>query len=201
MIVNDSLKFLFVHIHKTAGTSITINLAGLEGTYLFENHHSLYNKEEGKFRDYFKFCFVRNPWARIFSWYNMMKSKGVHNAFSAYLLENDPDFSTFLTRTGIVMETYPEEIKTNNPYPKSISFNQLDFITDKSGKILVNFIGRFENLEADYQQVQRIIGFDNPLGHHNKFGHDHYRRYYSDKDIERVYKLYKRDIDYFGYTF
>lgn len=200
MIVNDAYKFCFVHLQKTGGTSITYNLGALDGTYLYHYHHGFYQQEE-KFRDYFKFCFVRNPWDRLYSWYNMMLKKGIHNSLSAYLMKDNPDFSTFLDRSEVVYEKDSSEWDGHTPYPKSISFNQLDYISDAQGKILVNYIGRFENLASDYQDIQRIIGFSNPLDHLNKFVHKPYREAYRKKDIEKVYRLYQRDIDYFGYEF
>jgi len=46
------------------------------------------------------------------------------------------------------------------------------------------------------------IGVNNiPLHHLNKFDHKDYRTYYTDKDVEKVYNMYKRDIEYFSYEF
>lgn len=202
MIVNNKYSFLFVHIQKTAGTSITECLHKIDGTKIIGNSHSFisHNSVE-KLDDYFKFCFVRNPWDRLVSWYNMMVTKRTHNDFSSYLLNNSNNFSEFLELTDVIYETCYLEWDKMIPYPKSISFNQLDYISDNDGNILVDFIGRFENINEDYNKIMKEIGSNYPLPHLNKFDHKDYRNYYTDKDIEKVYNLYKRDIDYFGYRF
>jgi len=35
----------------------------------------------------------------------------------------------------------------------------------------------------------------------NKSTNGEYKYFYTDSDIEKVYNIYKRDIDYFGYKF
>ncbi len=203
MIKNDKYNFIFVHIQKTAGSSITDSLSKLEGNKRIGYYHSfIRNNKIDNIDSYFKFCFVRNPWDRLVSWYNMMINKNTHNDFSRYLLENSNNFSEFLNLTDVINEGMAHEYNDENPYPKSISFNQLDYISDNSGNILVDFIGRFENLNNDFDYVMNKIGITNyHLPHINKFKHDDYKKYYSDKDIEKVYNMYKRDIDYFGYKF
>ena len=203
MIINHKYRFLFIHIHKTAGTSITNTLNKLEGTEHLHHSHSMINVLDiNKYQNHFKFCFVRNPWGRLVSWYNMMIQKKIHNDFSKYLLENSNTFSEFLDLTDIIMENNPREINRYSTYPKSIGFNQLDYVSDNKGNVLVDFIGRFENLNEDYDKIIEKIGVkDLPLPHLNKFEYKDYRTYYTDKDIEKVYKMYEKDIKYFGYKF
>jgi chondroitin 4-sulfotransferase 11 len=203
MIVNNKKKFLFIHIQKTAGSSITKNLHQVEGTLSLYNTHSMINMLDiNYYQNYYKFCFVRNPWDRLYSWYKMMIKKQIHNSFSKYLLENSKNFSEFLELTDIIYETKDSEFNENFPYPKSLSFNQLDYITDDNGIILVDFIGRFELLEEDYNKIMEKIGINNIfLPHINKSTNGEYRHFYTDNDIEKVYNMYKRDIDYFGYKF
>ena len=203
MIINHKYKFIFTHIQKTGGISVSKSFYSLENTENIVNTHSFINTLNVEdFQDYFKFCFVRNPWDRLVSWYNMMVQKRVHNDFSKYLLENSNTFSEFLDLTDTIMENNMEEINQYSPYPKSISFNQLDYISNDRGEILVDFIGRFERLGEDYKKITRTIGVNLDLPHENKFDHRPYREYYeNEKDIEKVYLMYKRDIDFFGYEF
>ena len=100
------------------------------------------------------------------------------------------------------MEKDPKLVDDNQPEMKSIAFNQLDYITDRNGKICVDFIGRYENLQEDFNKVLKDIGLPAmQLKHLNKFDRENYRSYYTEEDIEKVKKLYKRDIEYFGYKF
>jgi len=76
---------------------------------------------------------------------------------------------------------------------------------------LPNFLGRFENLENDFQDIYRIKGLPLKLPH--MFGNRakeeckkpwvkvDYRDYYTKELEEMVRKRYSRDIDFFGYTF
>ena len=201
MLVNKRYKFLFVHIQKTAGSSICNDLLELRGTKYLGKQHSFLSHYETP-RGYFKFAFVRNPWERLVSWYNMMTYRKVHNDFSAYLLANENNFSTFLDCTDIIIETKDTFKKDKVDYVKSISFNQLDYITDRDGNIGVEFIGRFENLQDDYNKVMKALGLpETTLKHINKYERDDYRKYYNQEDKEKVYNLYKRDIEYFKYSF
>lgn len=203
MIINNKYNFLFIHIQKTAGTSVTNSLNKIEETKQLYYPHSMINiLNVRNYQNYFKFCFVRNPFDRLLSWYNMIINKGVHNDWSDYLLKNSDNFSEFLNLTEIIIEKNPLESMYEIEYPKSISFNQLDYISDNNGNILVDFIGRFEIINEDYNKIMEKINVkDLPLPHLNKFDHKDYRNYYTDKDVEKVYEMYKRDIEYFGYEF
>lgn len=200
MIVNNSYKFLFVHIQKTTGMSIRRSLSELQYNVKLNNAHSFINTINIKdYLNHFKFCFVRNPWDRLVSWYNMFLNKGSHNEFSKYILTSK-NFSEFLDKTDIINDSDCDVKKTNN-YPKSISFNQLDYVSDNDDNVLVDFIGRYENINEDFKFISDKLNVKLNLTHINKFNHDNYKTYYKDSDIEKVYNMYKRDIDYFGYEF
>ena len=200
MVINDKYKFIFVHIQNNAGVSITNSLMSIPNTREILSQHSfLSHLDYEKYNDYYKFCIVRNPFDRLVSWYNMMIQKGIHNDFSRYLLQNSNNFSEFLKLTDKVNETNLGEL--SNYYPKSISYNQLDYISDKNGNLIIDYIGRFENLDSDYKTIANKLVFEIPLSKLNSIEHRYYRTYYKDKDIEIVYNMYKRDIEYFGYEF
>lgn len=110
MIFNASRGYLFVHIQKTAGTSITQALAGQPGSAFVSPPHLRLRDVRFPFRRRpFTFAVVRNPWERLVSWYAMMQRKGEHNDFSRYLLAAQPDgapvtFSAFIRRVGVIEE-------------------------------------------------------------------------------------------------
>ena len=202
MIINDKYKFIFVHIQKTAGTSITDALFKIPETYQLHHSHSILNTINIEdYKDYFKFCFVRNPFDRLISWYNMILQKGFHNDWSKYILENSTNFSEFLELTDIIIERNPLELQSQVDYTKSISFNQLDYISDNLGNIQCDFIGRFENINDDFNILSQMLNIKLELNNLNKFKHNHYKDYYNQIDLEKVSNLYKRDIEYFNYKF
>lgn len=75
-------------------------------------------------------------------------------------------------------------------------------LKDKKGKIFVDFIGKFENLEEDYKKVCKKIGLRNPpkLPHKNK-GRSlrSYNSYYDDETRKLVQRRYEEDFKVFNY--
>jgi len=66
----------------------------------------------------------------------------------------------------------------------------------------IDFIGRFENLQQDYDVVCDKIGMPSKkLQVFNSTPHKHYTEYYNDETVGIVAELYSKDIEYFGYKF
>jgi hypothetical protein len=148
---------------------------------------SIVKDRVGEWERYFKFAFVRNPWGRLVSWYNM----GVRNRryMAGHLHSVACDFADFLQEPD---ESY-EGIDRRRP--------QVDFICDAAGHCLVDFVGRFETLEADFATVCQRIGVAARLPHHNRTDPVDYRIYYTPALRELVAKRFARDIAAFGYDF
>ena len=65
----------------------------------------------------------------------------------------------------------------------------------------VDCIGRYENLENDYQYFIKKIGGEKELPHYNKsIDHESWEHYYDDELKEIVGKHFKDDFDLFGYA-
>jgi hypothetical protein len=79
---------------------------------------------------------------------------------------------------------------------------QLESICDFMGQLAIDFVGRFEYLQEDFDSVCQIIGIPlQRLELLNRSKHKPYWEYYDDESKEAVYKLFQIDIDFLGYAF
>lgn len=148
------------------------------------NNSLTVNKEQ--YDSYFKFTFVRNPWSRIYSWYINVMMDEYHQR--DYGVDNTISFPDFLKRF----------------VGQDALATQLYWIKDMKGDIPMDFIGRFENLRDDYDEVCRRIGLENKdLPHETKAATKKrdYREIYDNETHDLVEKFYHEEIRLFGYTF
>ena len=186
-------QFVFVHIPKCGGVSIYSD----EFIYF---HHNLRDKNFVYFKDSlerkgaeFSFAFVRNPWDRLVSAYEYLKNGGICPLDAEDYLNL---FSKYENFKEMVLNW--EEVFFDQIHFKS----QSDWICDNDGNIIVDFVGKFENLQQDFDIVcDRIQMPRKKLPHVNKTNRKHYTEYYDDEIREIVAKKYARDIEYFGYKF
>jgi hypothetical protein len=172
--------------------------------------------------EYFKFAFVRNPWDRLVSWYSMisnadaaeahqipvgqtekrrlrrarrMKQRGDRLLLWRYVVGNSSTFEEFIKNcTGEI------EVKPSVFY--SFAYNQLEYISDTNGNLLVDFVGRFESFQKDLLEVSNSLGIElKSVPHDNRSPHRHYSSYYTPETEMIVRERFKRDIEYFGYEF
>lgn len=201
--VTAGRDILFVHIQKTGGSSILRAL----GQDAHPRHKHCFAAE---FRQMcpaehwdqtFKFAFVRNPWDRLVSWWSMIdayrdayRNGRRLNRFFTYVFENSVTFEEF------ILNCHADIADPDGR--KCILRNQLDYITEPGGRVLVDYVGRFENLASDFQEVTRRLGLpDTALEHRNRTPHAAYTDYYSDRTRALIEQAYHRDIAQFGYAF
>ena len=209
MRIVDSERVLFVHVPKTGGLTIqsVLDESGLEmralpGTLPGGRHHTLSTifRQEPDLRDYWAFGFVRNPWARMVSWWSMIErarrraragDSAMASKFERYpvwkAVQEYPDFETF------VMRGTHEVPQLRRP--------QIAYLRD--GTRRADFIGRTETIEQDVDVVRKQLGLEASLEvpHRNRTRHGHHRDYYTDAMRDRVAEAYLPDLEEFGYRF
>jgi hypothetical protein len=123
---------------------------------------------------YFKFCFERNPWDKVVSWYYWRHPR-----------EPRPSLSAFI-RSG-----------------KADTIRSFDLYTI-GGTVVVDRVCRFENLEREMDEVARIIGLPAPpdlpkakAGY--RANENSYRAALSQQDREGIASAYAREIAHLGY--
>ncbi len=169
MIVNHTHKFIFVHVPKTAGSSVTSFLSELScycdqevgGTNLGEAAQSEYirrfglskhaNAEEIRrvtgdavWTRYFKFGFVRNPYERAYSAYKFMLQmcERAHPAYAR--IAEFPTFEAFLTS---------EYFQT--PGPDRILNAQRTWFqgSEVQDNLAVDYVGYVDDLDASMRTI------------------------------------------------
>lgn len=140
-------------------------------------------------REMWSFGFVRNPWARAWSIYQGLRNWKWHK-------EHIGESDTFehWVRHYLAKRINEERAKT------SAYFDQYHFVSNGKG-VAVDFIGRFESIEADWPKVCREIGIDTALPLINVSPQRNWRDQYSPKLADIVGNIYKRDVISFGYGF
>ena len=162
--------------------------------------------------DYFKFAFVRNPWDRLASWYSMIDRARLKVAAGTAAPGTEEQMKKnnlwrYALRCGHTFDEFvrncTERQWMDNCY-YSFAFNQLRYLTDRNGELLVDFVGRFENFAQDLSHVFDRLGLDAAqleIPHRNISAHGHYSEMYTPETREIVRKRFRKDIEFFGYEF
>ena len=198
MLVSDSHKFVFFHFPKTAGSSITHALAPYlthnnrvprdwhippEPTNAWmgwqPNHHIDLLQHSPVIKcnypyTYFKASFVRNPYDLVVSaWHNK------EQPFTEFVIKEVATRKNVVTRYGC----------------------QLDYLSDDKDNVLVDWIGRFENIALDWKKFCYFTKIPwRPLKKHNTSWKEPYQEYYTERTFRIVANLFEKDIKHFGYT-
>lgn len=211
----DSLKAIFVHVPKTGGVSIDRYLVANCNLTGFTGHHSvkvLKQKFPEAFDNYYKFAFVRNPWDRIVSAFFFLTQGGYSKIdkviIEKYIAKYDGNFTKFILDLPNNLhfvhapESIQEECADGLPFETSHFIEQSYWICDQSDNVAVDFIGRFESFEADFQRVCEALTIPyRELIKSNSSSHMPYQACYTPETAEIVARLYKSDIARFKYTF
>ena len=69
-------------------------------------------------------------------------------------------------------------------------------------KVEMDFIGKLENIQEDFDTVCDKIRLPRKqLGHANSTGHQHYTKYYTKEIKDDIHKMFEYDINRFDYRY
>jgi len=215
MVYSQNKNFVFIHIQKTAGTTVrTLLLSSADDAKWLDGHYATHLTASwarirlgiDHFTDLKSFAFVRNPFDRLLSWWTDIKNSEKNmpademlsqahepNVLRLDVLRNCKSFEDFVFHAPArcCHEVAPWFLR-----------NQINWLTDRNNDILVKRIGRFENFQEDFSNILHWINVDScSLPHENKGEHKNYRDYYSWRMRREVAQRFKRDLAYFGYKF
>lgn len=201
-IVSSKYRFIFIHIPKTGGTSLAEPsfqggkgvLSGVLGEhdYARAGHIravGLKQRMGGQWDNYFKFAFVRNPWDRMVSLYHYFLQNPEKQASDiGKRIAACSDFTDFCSRL--------DELELDPHFDEQISY-----LIDFQGNMLVDYVGRYETLDRDYKDICARLGLPvMSLPHYRQSSHHHYLQYYDEQAIDAVARRYKNDIAVFNYS-
>ncbi|WP_370250040.1 sulfotransferase family 2 domain-containing protein [Nocardioides sp.] len=204
MIVSEERRFLFVHVQKTGGSSVSRLLlehvpdAQRLDEQVHGGKHALMRtalRTRPDLAGHFVFGFVRDPWARLWSWHQMVHRREErvperlqHNPFWRAVARDYADFERFVLEGPDVF--------------RRLRTPQLDYLRFQGRR--ADFIGRTESLAADLDTVRDRLGLPDGVAveHRNsaRAPSDH-RAQYTPAMRDRVAEVYAVDIAAFGYRF
>lgn len=154
-----------------------------------------YNANPRRYQAYFSFCFVRNPWDRAYSTYRYFCAggNGTTDSPMAKSILNFKSFEHFIL-DGLGRGHY-------RSHPALLP--QSSFVIAYDDKVLVDFVGRYENLANDFKIVANRLGLTGELPHKNASPNSQTSwmdAYGSIESVAAIAELYRQDIVAFGYA-
>lgn len=216
MLISQTHSFIFFHVAKVAGISIRNTLAPYceepkhfkiprppktingKPNQLYEiwrsalTHATVQQSQAAlpdEFDKAYKFAFVRNPWDWQVSMYHFL------------LKETENPRYEQIKALGSFKNYLEWVITEKRPFPKGATKLQKSMLVDKDGKLAVDEIGRFENLNNDFDKITKKLGIKASLPRLNFSEHKSYQDYYDSHSQKLVAQHFAEDIDLFNYTF
>ena len=215
--INHDLKAIYIHIHKTGGTTIAINLKkyyGFSNYYLHRPDHATFcfNKTKKKYINY------ENRFHGVINYYKT----------SSFINKK-------MNMTSYKWDTYFKFCFVRNPYDKIVSawnhVNRFDIpfknflnldktvndveymhmfmpqyrsMINEKANTYIDYIGKFENLDEDLEIILKKIGIQKILHDPNKKlnvrNHKKFNEYYEDQEtLDKVNMFLKEDFDNLDY--
>ena len=207
MIISRKRSYVFVHIPKTGGTSLTAALedrAAADDILIGDTpkakrrrgrlsalnapgrlwKHSTLGDVDGLYpENAFVFTMVRNPWDRVVSYYHWLRDQRFDHP--AVVTAQAKDFAGFLHDPGI------QAAVQRNSY--------VSYVRDALGRDRCDLFARLEH-PADLAPLWEHLGFELSIPHLNRSDRDaDWRVYYDAERFDIVAKIAAEDIARFGY--
>lgn len=149
-------------------------------THANPNNGLTLNKQQ--YKEYKKFTVVRNPWDRAYSWYKNAMRDPIHQ--KNYGIDPNLEFLPFMQKfagSGFLRpQTY--------------------WLKDFSGNIPMDFVGKFESLNNDYQQICDLLNIEKTDLPHKIEGDKSSQQPLSQESIDFIAKFYAEEIALFDYS-
>jgi sulfotransferase famil protein len=160
--------------------------------------------EASKYEEFFSFSFVRNPYSRVISFYNYL------------------GYAKIISISTFIKTILSTKVKEDHFFFRA----QYDYLYSEEGRLLVDFVGKLENISEDIEYVLEKVGLEGKnLPYINKsdkglkrgitslisepslLKHLQLKRMFSHQKVsvlsedqkDGIYRIYTKDFEYFGY--
>ncbi len=215
MIISHGRKYIFVHIPKTGGTSLSLalearvkkddiligdtpkakkrkrRLKDVKTTGRLWKHSRLIDiyglVTQDQIEEYFVFTIVRNPWDRMVSYYHWLAAQSFDHPAVSVAKEND--FKAFLA-DPMIQHSLRNDVSRY-------------YVSDQAGNLCCNLYLRIENLADDIRRLEQNAGLKlDSIPHLNQSSRDKgYCDYYDMQSRRLIETIFAEDIEKFKYTF
>lgn len=218
-------ELCFVHVPKTGGHSLLVDgIAALGGVEIAKEGQNYFNYRviqrpdftltyighNARLKNYmtiaqykkqhpycFAFAFARNPYDRLVSAFHYLSKGGMNEDDQSdsdeYVRAYEGNFRRFVLHALAGPEP-PRIFQQIHLRP------QLDWLCDEAGRIVIDYLGRFESMESAYGELERRLAIALPApSHENKSQHPHYENYYDESLRALVARAYRADFERLGY--
>lgn len=173
-------RYAFFLIHKN-GISTILLILREETQREIDESYTIYSRS--KYKNHFKFCFIRNPWDRLVSCYT---NKVVGKKLFPGCWEKDFDY--------FVDYVSHQHLATSD--------NHIKLQTSQFPVKDIDYLARFENFESEYNFIiNEKLNLNREIVAKNKSRHQHYTGFYNNKTRKIVEQIYKPDIEIGKYSF
>jgi len=198
--INGDNNALFIHVPKAAGSVMEVS-PWLGGA----GHRPALDVQQGmhpsRWESFFKFAFVRNPLDRLVSaYFHFVQKPRKAGEFAEYQVCYMQIKEHHARYASGPLEGFPEFIQQFDLEHLQKTINhfrpQVYFVCDQQGSLLLDFLGRVETLDKDWETVCGLAGQPHlPLARRNATVHRPWQDYYTPELRRLAVALYYYDAD------
>lgn len=197
-ILFDQPKAVMLRVPKTGSTSIVHGLFGGIGERDLIHH----GPPPNSWMEYYRFCFVRNPYERMVSALEMFRSYPTET-------EQEKQLKSELNLSKLLDIAMDDSIPLDeNRYLSKLRLHSIPMTHPFFGLELASDVFRFEEYETSYRQLGLKLGCEvEEIPHMRKSERGHYRSFFENRgltdvaDLKRAHELLAEDCSTFNYTY